>query len=144
VIYFIRIYFETPYKIQKMFDIKYDVISESYGFFHFWTKFLFLFSYRRMCQYRRDFLAKFSAILRSLGASWNIPWDRRYFLQLNLQTLETCKECKKTITTRILRAAGDIYHPECFKCGNCKKTLDGIPFTQDDSKKPFCICCYQE
>lgn len=59
-------------------------------------------------------------------------------------TLETCKECKKTITTRILRAAGDIYHPECFKCGNCKKTLDGIPFTQDDSKKPFCICCYQD
>ena len=36
----------------------YDVISNAYAFFIFWPKILFLFPYRRMCQYRRNFFAK--------------------------------------------------------------------------------------
>jgi len=60
------------------------------------------------------------------------------------ETLEVCVVCKQTIRSRILRAAGEIFHPECFNCSNCGKNLDGVPFTQDESKKPFCIACYQD
>lgn len=59
-------------------------------------------------------------------------------------SLEKCCECGETIKTRILRAAGKIYHPECFKCTNCKCILDGVPFTQDSEKRAYCIACYQE
>jgi hypothetical protein len=56
--------------------------------------------------------------------------------------LERCTECKEPIKSRILRAAGSAYHPECFVCSECNKSLDGIPFTQDDHKKHFCIPCF--
>jgi hypothetical protein len=60
------------------------------------------------------------------------------------KSLECCCVCGETIKTRILRAANKVYHPECFKCTNCKCVLDGIPFTQDSEKRPYCITCYQE
>jgi len=59
-------------------------------------------------------------------------------------SLEKCCECGEVIKTRILRAAGKTYHPECFKCVNCKCCLDGVPFTQDSDNRPFCISCYHE
>lgn len=59
-------------------------------------------------------------------------------------SLEKCCECNEVIKTRILRAAGKTYHPECFKCVNCQCGLDGVPFTQDSDNRPFCISCYHE
>jgi len=70
--------------------------------------------------------------------------DNPYCQDCYEETLEVCCECNQPIRQRILRAAGKIYHPECFKCSNCKKSLDGIPFTQDDNQKPFCVDCYQD
>lgn len=74
-------------------------------------------------------------------------FSRQHLWSVNLiyfQSLEKCCECGETIKTRILRAAGKIYHPECFKCTNCKCILDGVPFTQDSEKRAYCIACYQE
>lgn len=70
--------------------------------------------------------------------------DDPYCQECYEETLEVCCVCCKPIRQRILRAAGQIYHPECFKCSNCNKNLDGIPFTQDDNQKPFCVACYQD
>lgn len=59
-------------------------------------------------------------------------------------SLEKCCECGEVIKTRILRAAGKTYHPQCFKCVNCQCGLDGVPFTQDSDGRPFCITCYHD
>lgn len=70
--------------------------------------------------------------------------DEPYCHDCYEKSLEVCCECNKVIKTRILRAAGKTYHPECFKCTNCKCGLDGVPFTQDSENRPFCIECYHE
>ncbi|MEQ2208040.1 hypothetical protein XENOCAPTIV_023674 [Xenoophorus captivus] len=54
-------------------------------------------------------------------------------------TLETCNHCSKPIMERILRATGKAYHPHCFTCVVCHRSLDGIPFTVDASNHIHCI-----
>lgn len=62
------------------------------------------------------------------------------FVCLCLQnTLETCTICSKPIMERILRATGKAYHPHCFTCVVCHRSLDGIPFTVDASNHIHCI-----
>jgi lipoma-prefererred partner len=56
-----------------------------------------------------------------------------------LNTLEKCSVCMTPITERILRATGKPYHPHCFTCVVCSKSLDGIPFTVDATNKIHCI-----
>ncbi|ELW50911.1 Lipoma-preferred partner [Tupaia chinensis] len=54
-------------------------------------------------------------------------------------TLEQCNVCSKPIMERILRATGKAYHPHCFTCVMCRRSLDGIPFTVDAGGLIHCI-----
>ncbi|KAM8889295.1 lipoma-preferred partner isoform 1-T6 [Synchiropus picturatus] len=56
-----------------------------------------------------------------------------------INTLETCNICSKPIMERILRATGKAYHPHCFTCVVCHRSLDGVPFTVDASNHIHCI-----
>lgn len=56
-----------------------------------------------------------------------------------LNTLEKCSVCTEPILDRILRATGKPYHPACFTCVVCGKSLDGIPFTVDATNRIHCI-----
>uniref|UniRef100_A0A1B0FII6 LIM zinc-binding domain-containing protein n=1 Tax=Glossina morsitans morsitans TaxID=37546 RepID=A0A1B0FII6_GLOMM len=65
--------------------------------------------------------------------------DKPYCEYDYLQTLEKCSVCMKPILERILRATGKPYHPQCFTCVVCRKSLDGIPFTVDATNQNYCI-----
>lgn len=56
-----------------------------------------------------------------------------------INTLERCNVCSKPIMERILRATGKAYHPHCFTCVMCHRSLDGIPFTVDAGGLIHCI-----
>ncbi|KAJ8357337.1 hypothetical protein SKAU_G00201310 [Synaphobranchus kaupii] len=56
-----------------------------------------------------------------------------------VNTLETCSVCSQPIMERILRATGKAYHPHCFSCVVCHRSLDGIPFTVDAANQIHCI-----
>lgn len=66
-----------------------------------------------------------------------------FLLNTTQNTLEDCVVCDKKITERILKAVGKSYHPKCFTCTSCTKSLDGIPFTLDTANKVHCVECYQ-
>lgn len=47
--------------------------------------------------------------------------------------------CSEPIVDRILRANGKPYHPKCFTCVVCAKSLEGIQFTIDAANRIYCI-----
>ncbi len=59
-----------------------------------------------------------------------------------LNTLEKCCVCQQPICERILRATGKPYHPQCFTCVRCRRSLDGVPFTVDAANRIHCIPCF--
>lgn len=68
------------------------------------------------------------------------PIDKQPYCEEDyLNTLEKCSVCLQPILDRILRATGKPYHPQCFTCIVCSKSLDGIPFTVDATNQIYCI-----
>ncbi|XP_072035214.1 lipoma-preferred partner homolog isoform X2 [Amphiura filiformis] len=65
--------------------------------------------------------------------------NKSYCENCYVNSLEKCSTCSKPITDRILRATGKPYHPECFTCVVCGKSLDGVPFTVDATNQIHCI-----
>uniref|UniRef100_A0AC34QJE6 LIM zinc-binding domain-containing protein n=1 Tax=Panagrolaimus sp. JU765 TaxID=591449 RepID=A0AC34QJE6_9BILA len=61
-----------------------------------------------------------------------------------MNSLDKCEKCGTPITQKILRAMGKAFHPECFSCSACTKSLDGTPFTVDPSGAPYCLDCFHE
>ncbi|KAM4637095.1 zyxin isoform 1-T2 [Discoglossus pictus] len=57
-------------------------------------------------------------------------------------TLECCAVCEKKITERLLRAMGKAYHPSCFTCAVCQRSLQGEPFIVDQNNQPHCVPDY--
>ncbi|KAH9508691.1 hypothetical protein Btru_049648 [Bulinus truncatus] len=78
----------------------------------------------------------------------NVPLQGKSFFAMEtkpycetcyISTLERCSVCSKPITDRLLRATGKPYHPDCFTCVVCGKSLDGVPFTVDATNQIHCI-----
>ncbi|CAD5212700.1 unnamed protein product [Bursaphelenchus okinawaensis] len=61
-----------------------------------------------------------------------------------MNSLEKCEKCQTPITQKILRALGKPFHPDCFVCPSCQKSLDGIPFTVSKENVAYCLDCYHE
>lgn len=73
------------------------------------------------------------------GKSFFAMETKPYCENCYINTLEKCSICSKPITDRLLRATGKPYHPDCFTCVVCGKSLDGIPFTVDATNQIHCI-----
>uniref|UniRef100_A0A0B7AAI2 LIM zinc-binding domain-containing protein n=1 Tax=Arion vulgaris TaxID=1028688 RepID=A0A0B7AAI2_9EUPU len=73
------------------------------------------------------------------GKSFFAMETKPYCEACYINTLERCSVCSKPITDRLLRATGKPYHPDCFTCVVCGKSLDGIPFTVDATNQIHCI-----
>ena len=56
------------------------------------------------------------------------------------KTIGKCGMCMKPVTVEGCTAFGKVYHKECFKCGNCRRRIDGKFFQRND--KPYCEKCY--
>lgn len=77
--------------------------------------------------------------MRLQGKSFFAMETKPYCESCYINTLEKCSVCSKPITDRLLRATGKPYHPDCFTCVVCGKSLDGIPFTVDATNQIHCI-----
>lgn len=51
---------------------------------------------------------------------------------------DKCARCSKPIMESTLKALGQVYHPDCFVCSMCPKSLEGIEFFVTEENKPLC------
>lgn len=55
---------------------------------------------------------------------------------------EICSGCSKALGLQVKRAIGQNWHPECFNCTNCKKSLDAEFVNKNNL--PYCLACDEE
>nr|XP_056721440.1 filamin-binding LIM protein 1 [Euleptes europaea] len=54
-------------------------------------------------------------------------------------TLEKCAKCQASIWSQIVRALGSGYHPECFVCVECGRTIGDETFVVDEEGGVHCL-----
>ncbi|KAI7807049.1 zyxin isoform X2 [Triplophysa rosa] len=59
-----------------------------------------------------------------------------------MNSLSVCSRCGERITDRVLKAVGQCFHANCFRCTTCSCTLEGAPFITDDNNNPYCVNDY--
>ncbi|KAG7336029.1 hypothetical protein KOW79_000722 [Hemibagrus wyckioides] len=59
-----------------------------------------------------------------------------------VNSLAICSRCGERITDRVLKAVGQCFHAQCFRCTACSCTLEGSPFITDDNNNPYCVNDY--
>lgn len=55
-----------------------------------------------------------------------------------------CDVCQTTITTKGVQMGLKTYHPDCFKCSSCEKSLIGASKVKDSGGQPLCYDCFSE
>merc|ERR1711953_514638 len=51
---------------------------------------------------------------------------------------EKCARCGRAIMEAKLKALGGAYHPNCFICSMCPRSLEGVEFFVTEENKPIC------
>uniref|UniRef100_A0A0N5BHZ1 LIM domain-containing protein n=1 Tax=Strongyloides papillosus TaxID=174720 RepID=A0A0N5BHZ1_STREA len=64
--------------------------------------------------------------------------EKDYILHGIIENTERCYECGNNIVDVVLTALGKTYHPQCFRCKECRKMLDGTPFTVGKNGYIYC------
>ncbi|XP_034553141.1 zyxin [Notolabrus celidotus] len=59
-----------------------------------------------------------------------------------VSSLAVCSRCGEKITDRVLKAVGQCFHAQCFRCSTCSCVLEGAPFITDDNNNPYCVQDY--
>lgn len=59
-----------------------------------------------------------------------------------MSSLAVCSRCGERITDRVLKAVGQCFHAQCFRCSTCSCILEGAPFITDDNNNPYCVQDY--
>ncbi|XP_066493425.1 filamin-binding LIM protein 1 [Tiliqua scincoides] len=54
-------------------------------------------------------------------------------------TLEKCVRCQALILSHLVRALGSTYHPECFTCVACGRSIGDEAFTVDEEMGVHCL-----
>jgi len=54
------------------------------------------------------------------------------------KSLGNCGRCGLIVEGQILKVSGGFFHPDCFTCVVCKKSLVEVPFTKGDDGEVYC------
>ena len=65
------------------------------------------------------------------------PYCEAHYLE---QSSPKCPICAKAVTGKSLKALGSVFHPECFACMTCGKSLMGLRVANRDGR-PHCLAC---
>lgn len=72
-------------------------------------------------------------------------FEGRRYCERDFQVLlaPQCHKCKEFIMGRVIKAVGTNWHPDCFKCQLCEKTLADVGFVRNN-KRSLCKECHEK
>jgi len=94
--------------------------------------------------FHQDCFICFDCSGKLLGGTFYTVGDNPTCEKCFEKTLDRCAGCGKPVKDKVLKALGQSFHPTCFACSSCKKSLEGVQFTVDSDNTPHCIHCYRD